>query len=708
VLLDLAFAFPAAVRELARLVPVAASLAVILWTGLRVARPPRVRRLALLAEERLSLQNRLVTTLDLTSGGVLAAAFRRDAERALAGLDARTVVPLRVRSPLIVLLVQLSLWIAFVLLFPHAAAAAWERWLHPKDSYEPVWQEIRSEVLPAPVAPRPVPGFSELRWEIQPPAYTGLPARELRGAEVISVLPGSRIRMSSRFFGEWSAVEASLIGGGGLAVRRLRNEWQVEWVFGGDQRGISLQAIADGERTTQRVVPLVAAPDRPPEVQLMEPEADVIIAAPRGQVPIRAVARDDYGVGNLVLTWIRSRGSGESFSFAEGQWGWGNIARGESGSIVGEYTLDLAGADLQPGDALHIRAVARDRNNITGPGEGVSATRVIRIALPDEQHTVTTLIGYPIEAEKNPVLSQRMLILMTEELRDREPRIGREATLREASEIAHEQGRLRARVGDQVFTRSVGGIQDPATEFGFADEGGGPPHTHEGEVGPHPGADDILERASDATGTGALSEQGHRHDEAPIIDVNRTLVTAYNAMWAAERALGQGEPAAALPHQYEALHLLQEARQGDRVYVRGQSRVPTVDVAEVRGSGKIEEAAPAPRSSAEQTVASQPWLTELERAAAQLRVGAPEAAAADLAALAARLLAERSVDPRAAATVSRAADFARRGETDEARHLLATARSLLVSRSSAGTAAPVPIVTDPVAAEYFRRLGRRP
>jgi hypothetical protein len=462
--------------------------------------------------------------------------------------------------------------------------------------------------------------------------------------------------------------------------------------------------------TDRRVVPITPRADQPPDIALREPAADVVLASAGGTIPVRASASDDFGVGDFRLTWIRSRGSGESYSFEEGEWRWSRVSR-SGAAVTGEYALDLGAMGLRPGDMIHLRAVARDRNDVGGPGESVSQTRVVRIARPEEMDQVTTVVGIPPEVEKNPVLSQRMLILMTERLRDRAPRMARDAVLAGGQDIGAQQGRLRDRVGEQIFTRSTGGMQSPGAEVGFQ-ESGGAPHGHEGEE--HAGEEkaeertpeQVLEEASEATGRGTLDEVAHRHDEAPVIGVDRRLLTIYNAMYAAERELGQGAAAAALPHQYEALRLIKQAQEGERRYVRGTVRVDPVDVAAARGTGVLDEAAPQGRTAGPAAPSPLPLLADADRAAAGLRARPPREAALALSALAERALAAPGTDPRAAALLARAAGAAGRGRGDEARRLLAQARALLDAGTGGRAAgAPLPSTADPAAAEYFRRLG---
>ncbi len=721
--LDLAFGLSSSARALLRFLPVLAALGVLATRTLRLLRHPTRERVALLAEERLSLDNRLLTALEPVPEGPLTRAFRADAERRIASADPRRAVPLRLSLPLLLVTGVAVAVAGAVLLAPRGADAMLRRWLHPEALSGSLRIAPAASAFPADVGGKTgraaTTAFGELRWRLEPPAYTGLPPRNEPAGEILSALPGSRIRIAGSVPGRNAEIKAARIGAGELTVHQQDGGWATEWTLATGDRGLVLRAFADGDEVARRIIPIVPGRDRPPEITLDEPAEDLVVAGPQGKIPVRVRARDDYGIAGLELHWIRSRGGGESFAFAEGRHPFAQIrrdreSRGTGEVRVGTGVVDLAELGLEPGDVLHLRAIARDRNDVEGPGEGVSETRIIRVANPDEMELVTTPLGLPPELERNPLLSQRMIILLTERLRDRAPRIGREATLREAQRIAGEQGRLRSRVGEQIFTRSTGGVQDPAAlgglggdpagEHGHGEEAG---HANDPPAAANPEA--VLEAAERATGSGRPEEFVHRHDEAPVIAVDRRLQSAYDAMWEAERTLNQGEPAAALPAEHRALELLQEGREAERVYARGRPPIAPVDVAEARGTGELEDASPAPRSVAPVADDSQRWLGELARVATALRASDGEAAT-ELATLAARLLEDPGVDPRAAALLSRAADAAAAGEAGEAGALLVRARGLLGDAMHAAPSAipPTPVVHDPAAGEYFRRLGRKP
>ena len=240
---------------------------------------------------------------------------------------------------------------------------------------------------------------------------------------------------------------------------------------------------------------------------------------------------------------------------------------GRVGKLGVIFRLDSLG--LLPGDILHLRAVARDRNNISGPGVGASETRTLRIARADEYDSVDVDAIPPPEPEKN-ALSQRMILIMTEALEKRRPKLNRSSLLGESQSIASEQTRLRKRVGQIIFSRL--GEDNGAEE---SDNLAKPLN-----------ADSLLAAAQRANIAKTGTEQEQQGDETPVVAINKPLLTAYNHMWQAATFLELGEPGAAVPWMKKALDALQVARAAERIYLRGKTRAVVVDIERVRLQGK--------------------------------------------------------------------------------------------------------------------------
>ena len=71
-----------------------------------------------------------------------------------------------------------------------------------------------------------------------------------------------------------------------------------------------------------------------------------------------------------------------------------------------------------------------------------------------------------------------------------------------------------------------------------------------------------------------------------MVAVNKPLLEAYNAMWDASLSLELGELDRALPHMRRALAAIQQARQAERLYLRGAQPSVVVDIGKVRMTGK--------------------------------------------------------------------------------------------------------------------------
>jgi hypothetical protein len=303
---------------------------------------------------------------------------------------------------------------------------------------------------------------------------------------------------------------------------------------------------------------------------------------------------------------------------------------------------------------VHLRAVAHDGNNVSGPGVGASETRVLRVARAGEYDSIAVEGAPPSEGDKS-VISQRMLIMLTEALEKRRPTLAHERLLSESGQIARDQTRLRKRVADIIFQR-LG--NNPTGE-----EGRNPDETLPSDsmapVRDSARRDSaraaLLRAASAATGTGdeILDFEG---DETPVVAINRPLLEAYNAMWEAGRALEQGETGRALPPMRRALAAIQRARQAERIYLRGKPPAVVVDLGRVRLTGKEHGAtstrlpraptAPAAARRAERLAAAMELATRSPAAAIDsivlLRVESLEAAPQLAAALADALAAMRN------------------------------------------------------------------
>lgn len=404
--------------------------------------------------------------------------------------------------------------------------------------------------------------LASIRVVVTPPAYAGRPAATADDPTSVDALVGSSVVVSGP--GDAADVGATL-DSAARGIARGGGRWSTSIVMPARPSLLRLRSAAGRER----LVVLAPVADAAPVVTLLLPARDTVVRVASGAITLRAALRDDIGLRDAAFEIIVSSGQEENFTFRTATLS--RVALGGRQESGLEVRLSLDSLALAPGDVLQVRAVARDANTVTGPGLGSSETRAIRVARAGEYDSVSVDPAPPGEAE-GQVLSQRMLILLTEALDKRRAGLARPTLVTESRRIADDQARLRKRVGDVVFQR-VGG--EPLSEESNID-------APAGKLTPEA----LLARARQATRSTAGETMDVEGDETPILAVNKPLLEAFNAMWDAGRALEQGDTRQALPPMRRALAAIQRARQAERIYLRGRPAAVVVDLSRIRLAGK--------------------------------------------------------------------------------------------------------------------------
>ena len=469
---------------------------------------------------------------------------------------------------------------------------------------------------------------------VQPPAYSGRSAATVDDPTSVDALVGSLIVVAGE--GDASAVRAAL-DSSTRAVAPRGDRWVTTFSMPGRPALLRLRSTAGRER----LVVLAPITDAVPAVTLLSPLRDTVVRAAGGALVLRAELRDDIGLHDAAFEIIVSSGQEENFTFRTATLG--RTQLGGAAERTLETRLSLDSLALKPGDVLQMRAVARDGNTVTGPGVGSSETRALRVARAGEYDSVSVDPAPPGDPE-GQVLSQRMLITLTEALEERRPRIARPTLLSESQRIAADQARLRKRVGDIVFQR-VGG--EPLSEESNID-------APAGKLTP----EELLARAQEATKSTVGETMDVEGDETPILAISKPLLEAFNAMWDAGRALELGDTRLALPPMRRALAAIERARQAERIYLRGRPSAVIVDVARVRLAGK-DKGAPSLREP-------RPIADPVRRRRAEQFARATALLARDPGAAADSLLVMRvaalETEPALAAALDSAARTIRRGD----------------------------------------------
>jgi hypothetical protein len=417
--------------------------------------------------------------------------------------------------------------------------------------------------------------IGHLTITIQAPAYAALPDRTLPDPTTVEALVGSRLHVVVDT--EASAVVLETLEG-------RQSLTPASGIFGGDvllarDGFLSIQPTDGAEAGPRRMVGLIAVPDRPPVVRITEPGRDLFVPDGRQHVPVALQAEDDLGMASLSLAYTRVTGSGEDFTFGEGEV---PIAITRIDDRHWHATVDwhLASLALAPGDMVVYRARAADRRPGATPVE--SDSFMVQVLTANQ----ADLGGFAVDEDPNKyALSQRMVILKTERLLAKKSTMGSSDFAEEGLTIGAEERQVRA-----MFIFMLGG------EFEDAAVG------------------DTLNEIAEAESEGDIAA-GRLHNQARV-----DLAAATRKMSSASASLAVPDVPAALIDENAALDAIQRAFSKDRYLLRAMSSVERIDLSRRLGGA----------------------LTELARGPRPAAVPEPPAAAAALRRLLARLVSEAS------------------------------------------------------------------
>jgi hypothetical protein len=488
--------------------------------------------------------------------------------------------------------------------------------------------------------------LSPLVADVAPPAYSGVRPSTLDEPSDVRTLEGSTITLRGRGSGDGIVAH---VGADSIVAQSRGDRWSIAFKIGAKPAAIRLR-----HGSNERIVAVEPIADLPPVVVLTSPPRDSVLREAKGRIPLAADLSDDFLIASAQFELIVSSGEGETFTFKSGVVG---VTKPNARNVSVNVTLSLDSLGLKPGDIVHLRAVARDANDVSGPGVGVSETRAIRIARKDEYDSVAVEAAASAEAEKG-VISERMLIMLAEALQKKKPLLKHDAFLGESHTIAVDQRKLRRTVGEVVFTR-LGG--NPNSEEARDDS---PERAKTME--------ELLARADSATNT-STNPIDFEGDETPVVAVNKPLLEAYNAMWDATGHLELGEIDRALPFMRRALDAIQRARKAERVYLRGNPPRVIVDVNKARLTGKDKGTSSRRRALTAPDSATQRLADRFTRI---IELVEHDTRAATDSLLVLRIDALTAA-PAFAAALSDAANAMRSGKSNDATQALARARRLL-------------------------------
>ena len=574
-------------------------------------RTPASRNLVLTAAEMIG-----------TPGGVapyIATRVLRDASALVSRVDLRHALP--ARSTIAGVTAAVALWAVAILVVNGRA------------------------LNPAPVGPSSTTAAAVLAIDIEvtPPEYTGQLPRTIHNPSRLEVLAGSRLRVM--ITADATSVTLHRIAGSD-PLTRDGQVFSATVLADADGYLSVAPADASGAVGVRSLIGLSVMADRGPNVKITAPGRDMLLADGKHTLPVAIEAEDDLGLATLRLRYTRVAGSGENFTFSDGDVP-AAITRTSDRAWAARADWSLAPLALEPGDMIIYRAVATDRR--PGAPGAESDSFIVEIAAPGALPGE----GFAIDDRQDKyAISQQMVILNTERLLAKRASMPPAEYLREAQGLAAEQRQVRAE-----FVFMMGGeLTDAGLDISTLNE--------EAEAA---GEDDLA--------AGRLANRG-RAD----------LMRAIRSMSRAAARLVEPDVAGALPIEKEALAFLQSAFSRSRYILRTLSERERLDLSR-RLTGVLAALARTTRPSAAAPPPTR--ATEVRRVLVDVATLAAESglatgdAAARSTALAERVL---RIDPAAVPFREVAAALTRAAELITARADTASIHAAF-NRASTGLAA---------------------
>lgn len=268
------------------------------------------------------------------------------------------------------------------------------------------------------------------------PLYAAQAPRTIRDVARVDALMGSRIRLRVRASAD-SLVVQTLRGTRTIASSSAEL-FTVD--IPADQDGfVTLIPRAQrGREGAHRLIGISVRSDQLPHVRIAAPGRDLFLKDARRTIELGIEADDDLGLASLRLRYTKVSGSGERFTFTEGEVPL-NITRTSprAWKASGAFRLDALG--LGPGDMVVYRAITTDRR--PGAQAQESDSFIAEITAPGSD----AASGFSIDADQERyAISQQMVILKTQRLIARRATMPPDSANAVAQEIAAEQRKVRA------------------------------------------------------------------------------------------------------------------------------------------------------------------------------------------------------------------------------------------------------------------------
>ena len=246
--------------------------------------------------------------------------------------------------------------------------------------------DARSKTFRVTVHHRPV--VEKLALRVTPPSYTGL-APITQHSGTVKALAGSTATIEAtcskdiaRASLEMSNAEKPVA----MAAKGKIASGSFQVMENCTYRILLTDTFGFDNKPAQHDVELIV--DEPPEIQLVAPPPTSVVK-PEGSVPFHFTATDRYGVHSVAIVQATKNDDGQSQDAELASW------TAPTRSVKAASARELTGGDdtlvlpvsrlgIRPGGSAVLQVVAKDWNDVTGPGVTRSRQAVVTVMMPKE------------------------------------------------------------------------------------------------------------------------------------------------------------------------------------------------------------------------------------------------------------------------------------------------------------------------------------
>jgi hypothetical protein len=437
------------------------------------------------------------------------------------------------------------------------------------------------------------PSFSQLRVNVNPPAYTGISATH-SGDGNISTIVGSQVEWAVRM-SKSDEVQVYLHNGRGEDLAFSKSGEVFSYKDKVVSTGIyGLKAVwKDSVIWQSDYYKIESIPDHAPKIEPSTKELYQFhsLNDPK-DLKLEAKISDDFAVTQVYLVATLARGSGENVKFREVRF---PVSNERFKSKVLTKQLSLTELNFTPGDELYYYWAAIDNKS---PQPNFSKSDTYFIVYKDTSaKNQTDIATMAVNILPEYFRSQRQIIIDTERLIAQRKKLKAADFNATSNEIGFDQKALRIRYGQYLgeeYETNIGGhVEDSDDPLeGFV-------HKHDSEDEHHHEHVKPAHKAEASASTDPLAElleaYVHSHDDAEAntfyeASTRSLLKTAMENMWQSELHLRLYEPEKALPYEYKALEFLKEAQHKARTFIAKTAYdPPPIKEGELRMKGELKK-----------------------------------------------------------------------------------------------------------------------